>query len=134
MVFFSINIRIIIKLIMSFSNKDLDKLKKLISKENKSKMSHHKNNINFENSTDSKNTANKISDPENLFYSIIDNDRDINDIDNSLKSLRYEEDQSRSFQNSDIISEKINKSSKYKNKYLSTEDILYDEFNYLLDE
>ena len=119
---------------MSFSKKDLDKLKNILSDDNKSRIANKEINKKLEHNSNSNNRANYINEPKKLFYSIIDNDMDINDINNSVKSLRDMEDESRRFYKNDTSSEKTNKSSKNRNKYLSKEDMLYDEFNYLLDE
>ena len=68
--------------------------------------------------------ASKVEDPSKIFYSIIDNSDNINETLDSNQLLKNSEDV---FHN--INSRKTNTSEN-----LSTEDELYDEFNYLLDE
>ena len=66
----------------------------------------------------------KIEDPSNIFYSIIDNSKNIDDTSAPNQLLKKNED---IFHN--IKSRETNSSSN-----LSLEDQQYDEFNYLLDE
>ena len=66
----------------------------------------------------------KVEDLSEIFYSIIDNSKDINETSEENLFLKKSED---SFHN--INSRKNNDSMN-----LSTEEELYDEFNYLLDE
>ena len=66
----------------------------------------------------------KIEDPSKIFYSIIDNSDNINETLDANQLLKESED---SFHN--INSRKTNTSDN-----LSTEEELYDEFNYLLDD
>ena len=68
--------------------------------------------------------ASKVEDPSKIFYSIIDNSNNINETLDSNQLLKNSEDV---FHN--INSRKTNTSEN-----LSTEEELYDEFNYLLDE
>ncbi len=68
--------------------------------------------------------ASKVEDPSKIFYSIIDNSDNINETLDSNQLLKNSEDV---FHN--INSRKTNTSEN-----LSTEEELYDEFNYLLDE
>ncbi len=70
------------------------------------------------------NKASKVEDPSKIFYSIIDNSDNINEISDANQLLKKSEDV---FYN--INSRKTNTSQN-----LSTEEELYDEFNYLLDE
>ena len=66
----------------------------------------------------------KVEDPRKIFYSIIDNSDNINETSDANQLLKESEDV---FHN--INSRKTNTSEN-----LSTEEELYDEFNYLLDE
>ena len=66
----------------------------------------------------------KVEDPSKIFYSIIDNSDNINETSDANQLLKKSEDV---FHN--INSRKTNTSEN-----LSTEEELYDEFNYLLDE
>ena len=68
--------------------------------------------------------ASKVEDPSKIFYSIIDNSNNINETSDANQLLKQSEDV---FHN--INSRKTNTSEN-----LSTEEELYDEFNYLLDE
>ena len=110
---------------MSLSKKNLDKLNK------------YKKNRNLNN--DSKNIDNyskiylkdhstqkplKSEDPNKIFYSLIDNSESLDETSNVNQSLRKSE------------LNQINMNSRKANylKKLTTEEELYDEFNYLLDE
>ena len=110
---------------MSLSKKNLDKLNKF--KKNKNLNNESKNIINY---TNISNTDNLISnplnseDPNKIFYSLIDNSESLEETSNVNNSLRKSE------------INQINMNSKKYNfsKKLTTEEELYDEFNYLLDE
>ena len=103
---------------MGLSKRNLGKLNtfikrnNLVSNNNSTKI--HKESNNFP----------KVKDPSEIFYSIIDNSKDINETSEENLFLKKSED---SFHN--INSRKTNDSMN-----LSTEEELYDEFNYLLDE
>jgi len=85
---------------------------------------------NFSNYTNISNNDNLISnplnseDPNKIFYSLIDNSESLEETSNVNNSLRKSE------------INQINMNSKKDNfsKNLTTEEELYDEFNYLLDE
>ena len=110
---------------MSLSKKNLDKLNKF--KKNKN-LNIESNIIN--NSTNIPNNDNFITnslnseDPNKIFYSLIDNSESLEETSNVNNSLRKSE------------IDQINMNSKKDNyhKELTTEEELYDEFNYLLDE
>ena len=91
---------------MSLSKKNLDKLNKLKINDNLIT-----NPLNSE-------------DPNKIFYSLIDNSESLEETSNVNNSLRKSE------------INHINMNSKKNNfsKKLTTEEELYDEFNYLLDE
>ena len=110
---------------MSLSKKNLDKLNKF------------KKNKNLNN--DSNNTSNYIKipkndnlitnplnseDPNKIFYSLIDNSESLEETSNVNMSLRKSE-----LNEINMNSRKANFSNK-----LTTEEELYDEFNYLLDD
>ena len=110
---------------MSLSKKNLDKLNKY----KKNKILNNDSNItnnyikiaNKENST--KNPL-QSDDPNKIFYSLIDNSDTLDDTSKANQLLRNSE------------ANQINMNSRkanYSNK-LTTEEELYDEFNYLLDE
>ena len=110
---------------MSLSKKNLDKLNKY--KENK-KLNNNKINVsnyskidNNDNST--KNTL-KSEDPNKIFYSLIDNSQSLDETSNVNHSLRKSE-----LNQINMNSRKANYSKK-----LTTEEELYDEFNYPLEE
>ena len=110
---------------MSLSKKNLDKLNKF--KKNKNLNNEIKNISNFTNISDNDNLiSNPLNseDPNKIFYSLIDNSESLEETSNVNNSLRKSE------------INQINMSSKKDNfsKKLTTEEELYDEFNYLLDE
>ena len=110
---------------MSLSKKNLDKLNKFKKNKNLNNESKHINNY-----TNIKNNDNLITnplnseDPNKIFYSLIDNSESLEETSNVNNSLRKSE------------INQINMNSKKDNfsKKLTTEEELYDEFNYLLDE
>ena len=110
---------------MSLSKKNLDKLNKFKKKENLNKESNNTNN--YTNITNNDNLiTNPLNsdDPNKIFYSLIDNSESLEETSNVNNSLRKSE------------LNQINMNSKQANfsKKLTTEEELYDEFNYLLDE
>ena len=112
---------------MSLSKKNLDKLNKF--KKNKN-LNNESKNININNYTNITNNDNLITnplnseDPNKIFYSLIDNSETLEETSNVNNSLRKSE-----LNQININSRKTNFSNK-----LTTEEELYDEFNYLLDE
>ena len=116
--------KFIVLQLMPLSKKNLAKLKSILNKENtiKYKIS-DKSSI-----SDSKSLKNdhliKVNDPNKIFYSIIDNSESLDETSNVNHSLRKSE------------IKQINTNSREANycKKLSTEEELYDEFNYLLEE
>ena len=110
---------------MSLSKKNLDKLNKFKKKKNLNNES--KNINNFTNITNNHNLiTNPLNseDPNKIFYSLIDNSESLDETSKVNHSLRKSE------------LNQINMSSRKANysKKLTTEEELYDEFNYLLDE
>ena len=104
---------------MSLSKKNLDKLNKF--KKNKNLNNESKNITNNDNLiTNPLNTE----DPNKIFYSLIDNSESLEETSNVNNSLRKSE-----LNQINMNSRKANFSKK-----LTTEEELYDEFNYLLDE
>ena len=110
---------------MSLSKKNLDKLNKF--KKNKN-LNNESNNIsNYTKIPKNDNlTTNPLNseDPNKIFYSLIDNSESLEETSKVNNSLRKSE------------INQINMNSKKDNfsKNLTTEEELYDEFNYLLDE
>ena len=110
---------------MSLSKKNLDKLNKFKKKKNLNIES--KNINNYTNITNNDNLiTNPLNseDPNKIFYSLIDNSESLEETSNVNNLLRKSE------------INQINMNSKKDNfsKKLTTEEELYDEFNYLLDE
>jgi len=122
---------------MSLSKKNLDKLNKYKKNKNLNKLNKYKKNKNLNNDsykisnyTETDNNQNlaknrlKSKDPNKIFYSLIDNSESLDETSKVNHSLRNSE-----FNQININSKKANYSKK-----LTTEEELYDEFNYLLDE
>ena len=110
---------------MSLSKKNLDKLNKFKKKKNLNNESKNINNyVNITNNDNLFTNPLNSEDPNKIFYSLIDNSESLEETSNVNNSLRKSE-----------ISQ-INMNSKKDNfsKNLTTEEELYDEFNYLLDE
>ena len=110
---------------MSLSKKNLDKLNKF--KKNKNLNNESKNISNYTNVSKNDNLiSNPLNseDPNKIFYSLIDNSESLEETSNVNNSLRKSE------------LNQININSRKANFYkeLTTEEELYDEFNYLLDE
>ena len=100
---------------MTLSKKNIDKLKSIstndLSNQNKQYVL-KSNNIFSENSND-------------IFYSIIDNSNDINET--TLPNNRLKQNEGKVFS-------KLDKNNKKLSIELTEEDLLYDEFNSLLEE
>ena len=110
---------------MSLSKKNLDKLNKF--KQKKILNYESKNINNYTNITNKDNLiTNPLNseDPNKIFYSLIDNSETLDDTCKANHLLINSE------------ANQINMNSKKDNfsKKLTTEEELYDEFNYLLDE
>ena len=115
---------------MSLSKNNLDKLKSILKKESfKNKFSPQNSDLPKTNQTKSNNNDN----PEDLFYSIIDNSFNLEDTTFINPKLKMAED---SLLKSKIKKDNSNNfsSSANLNNELSEEELLYDEFNYLLEE
>ena len=110
---------------MSLSKKNLDKLNKY--KKNKN-LNDDTNNISnctkIDYEANSTQNLLKSQDPNNIFYSLIDNSESLSETSNVSHALRKSE------------LNQINMNSRTANysKKLTTDEELYDEFNYLLDE
>ena len=117
---------------MSLSKNNLDKLKSIQEKESfKNKFSSQSLDLSKINQTNPSNNNN--NNPEELFYSIIDNSTSLEETSFVSPKLKNAED--------NLFKSKINKynsnnssSSANSNNELSAEELLYDEFNYLLEE
>ena len=108
---------------MSLSKKNLDKLNKF--KKNKNLNNEIKNiNTNITNNDNLITNPLNSEDPNKIFYSLIDNSESLEETSNVNNSLRKSE-----INQINMNSEKDNFSKK-----LTTEEELYDEFKYLLEE
>ena len=110
---------------MSLSKKNLDKLNKF--KKNKNLNNESKNISNYTYIPNNDNSITNIlnsEDPNKVFYSLIDNSESLDETSKVNNSLRKSE-----LNQINMNSRKANFSKK-----LTTEEELYDEFNYLLDE
>ena len=110
---------------MSLSKNNLDKLNKY--KKNQNSNNNSSNISNFSEIDNNDNlTKNRLNseDPNKIFYSLIDNSESLEQTSNVNNSLRESE-----INQINMNSRKANFSKK-----LTTEEELYDEFNYLLDE
>ena len=110
---------------MSLSKKNLDKLNKF--KKNKTLNTDSNNLSNYKkipNNDDLITNIPNAEDPNKIFYSLIDNSESLEETSNVNNSLRKSE-----LNQINMNSRKTNFSKK-----LTTEEELYDEFNYLLDE
>ena len=110
---------------MSLSKKNLDKLNKYKKNNN---LNHKSCNLNNYSKIVNNDKATKIplksKNPNEIFYSLIDDSQSLDETSNVNHSLRKSE-----FSQINMHSRKANYSKK-----LTTEEELYDEFNYLLDE
>ena len=110
---------------MSLSKKNLDKLNKF--KNNKNLNNESKNISNYTNISNNDHLiSNRLNseDPNKIFYSLIDNSESLEETSNVNNSLRK----------SELNQINVNPSKANFSKKLTTEEELYDEFNYLLDE
>ena len=116
--------------LMALSKKNLDQLKSILN-ENTSKHNIYNKSSISDSSSLKKDHSIEVDNPNQIFYSIIDNSESLEDTltgNNNLKKLEEK-----------LIKEKRyypldNKIDAQRNSRLSEEDLLYDEFNYLLDE
>ena len=112
-------------IINELKNFNLDKLNKFKKKKNLNNESKNKNN--YTNITKIDNLiTNPLNseDPNKIFYSLIDNSESLEETSNINNSLRE----------SEINQINMNSIKHNLSKKLTTEEELYDEFNYLLDE
>ena len=110
---------------MSLSKKNLDNLNKYKKNKNSNNDS---NNISNHTKTDHVDSSvdylHKSDDPNKIFYSLIDDSKSLEETSNVNHALK----------NSERNQININSRKSNYSKKLSTEEELYDEFNYLLDE
>ena len=122
---FKLNMNLFNTLYHELIKKNLDKLNKFKNNKN---LNNDTNNISNHTKTDHKDNSTKnklqLEDPIKIFYTLIDNSDSLEETSNVNNSLRKSE-----INHININSKKNNFSKK-----LTTEEELYDEFNYLLDE
>jgi len=110
---------------MSLSKNNLDKLNKYKINRN---LNNDTNNISHKAKIYKKDNSTKNSpeseDPNKVFYSLIDNSESLDETSKVNQSLRK----------SELNQIKINSRKATDFKKLTTEEEMYDEFNYLLDE
>ena len=116
---------------MALSKKNLDQLKSILNKENTTNHNITNKSISSDSNSLKKDHPIEVNDPNQIFYSIIDNSEHLEDTVLSNNNLKKIEEK--------FIKEKRyypldNKIDSKINNQLSEEDLLYDEFNYLLDE
>ena len=115
---------------MSFSKNNLDKLKSIQKKESfKNKISPQ----NFDLSEINQNSSSHDDKPEELFYSIIDNSSSLEETKFVSPKLKNAEDNLFKSKINEYNSNNFSRSTNSNNE-LSEEDLLYDEFKYLLEE
>ena len=110
---------------MSLSKKNLDKLNKYKKNRTLNKDSNNISNYTkiYKKDNSTKNPL-KSEDPNKIFYSLIDNSESLDETSNVNQSLRK----------SELNQIKIDSRKANNFKKLTTEEEMYDEFNYLLDE
>ena len=110
---------------MSLSKKNLDKLNEYKKNRNLNNDSNYISNYTkiYKKDNSTQNSL-KSEDPNKIFYSLIDNSESLDETANVNQSLRK----------SELNQIKINSRKANDFKKLTTEEEMYDEFNYLLDE
>ena len=123
--------KFIVLLLMALSKKNLDQLKSIFNKDNTTNHDiSDKSSISYSDSP-KKDHPIEINNPNQIFYSIIDNSEHLEDTILSNNKLKKIEEKLVKDKKYYPIDKKINSQ---RNNQLSEEDLLYDEFNYLLDE
>ncbi len=109
---------------MSLSKKNLDKLNTFIKNNELPKDNNISNTKNIVEKHHRTKNPTKLEDPSKIFYSLIDNSESLSETSKVNHLLRSSEN------------DLINKNSNIANhsKHLTTQEELYDEFNYLLEE
>ena len=116
---------------MALSKKNLDQLKSILNKENTTKYNISNKSLDTDSNSLNKDQLTDLNNPNQIFYSIIDNSEHLEDtvlINNKLKKIEEKLMNEKKYYRLD------NKINSQRNNQLSEEDLLYDEFNYLLDE
>ena len=116
---------------MALSKKNLDQLKSFLNKDNIINNNISDKSLISDSKSLQKDHPIEINNPNHIFYSIIDNSEHLEDTvlsNNNLKKMEEKYIKEKRYYPID------NKIDSQKNNQLSEEDLLYDEFNYLLDE
>ena len=122
---FKLNMILFNTYIMSLSKKNLEKLNKY--KKNKTLFNNSTNLTNYskiDNNDNSTKKPLKSEEPNKIFYSLIDNSESLEETSNVNNLLMK----------SEFNQINMNSKNAHFSKKLTTEEELYDEFNYLLDE
>ena len=123
--------KFIVLALMALSKKNLDQLKFILNQKNIIKHNiPDKSSMSDSNSLKNDHSI-EANDPNQIFYSIIDNSEHLEDTvlsNNKLKKIEEKLIKEKRYYSHD------NKIESHMNNQLSEEDLLYDEFNYLLDE
>ena len=109
---------------MSLSKKNLDKLNTFIKNNNYNCNNNILTSQNSNRNHEKSKNITESEDPRKIFYSLIDNSESLDETCEVNHLLRESEENSNNIRSRD---------SDY-SKYLTAEDELYDEFNYLLEE
>ena len=117
--------------LMALSKKNLDQLKSMLNKENIIKHNIPDKSLISDSKSSEKDKPIEVNSPNQIFYSIIDNSEHLEDTVLSNNKLKKIEEKLVKDKKYYPIDKKINSQ---RNNQLSEEDLLYDEFNYLLDE
>ena len=116
---------------MPLSKKNLDQLKSCLIKENTIKQNISDTTSISDSKSLEKDQPIEVNSPNQIFYSIIDNSEHLEDTVLSNNKLKKIEEKLVKDKKYYPLDKKINSQ---RNNQLSEEDLLYDEFNYLLDE
>ncbi len=123
--------KFIVLSLMALSKKNLDQLKSILNKENIIKNNIPDKSLISDSKSLEKDQPIEVNSPNQIFYSIIDNSEHLEDTVLSNNKLKKIEEKLVKDKKYYPIDKKINSQ---RNNQLSEEDLLYDEFNYLLDE
>ena len=116
---------------MALSKKNLDQLKSILNKKNTINHNISDKSLIPDSNSQKKDHPIEVNNPNQIFYSIIDNSEHLEDTvlnNNNLKKMEEKLIKEERYYPLD------NKIDSQRNNQLSEEDLLYDEFNYLLDE
>ena len=109
---------------MSLSKDNLDKLNTFINDKDLLNNSNNSDNKITNKNHKESNELSKLENPNNIFYSLIDNSETLTETSKVNHLLR----------NSEKKYENKNSTNTYYSKNLTIEDELYDQFNYFLEE